>query len=252
MHAHSRQRPIGRWVGYFSGITTLSTGLVVAFQWPNSAASVALFLFAILSTYLLSQRTSPLWCAAVTTIATILSAFWHAGDPNTEVAVLSVGHGLSVGAYWICATFLYLDPRRGTVTIDAWQDIFQSAPAGMAMIDGSGRIVRCNTSFSTIIGLDDAQLVNTTIENTLGKDVWDYIRPHHPSKRVFDADASIQLEREYTDPSGEVHWIRVYVRILEDDAAYSNMTILQILDLTEKHNAQHALITSESIFRGII
>ena len=110
--------------------------------------AISLFLLAILSTQLMPKRMTSVLFGCIATLLTMSAVLWH-----TEVALstlLKEHIVISIVIYWVSVTLIYLDPRWNAASIDEWQDTFESAPAGMAMIDLKGKIVRANASFANI------------------------------------------------------------------------------------------------------
>ncbi|HEY6599382.1 MAG TPA: PAS domain S-box protein, partial [Pseudomonadales bacterium] len=130
-------------------------------------------------------------------------------------------------------------------------DAFAHAPAAMALVDTSGTIVHANGAFIKLVGPFDGELVGTSLDQLLGDTLWDEIG----SKReelLSQPDAHIRFERDFVRPDGRKLWVSIYARMLRDPSGVARFAVLQALDLTEQRRAQHALIVSESRFRGII
>ena len=232
-------------------IATMAASVTADVLSPISGFSTAFALIAILASSLLARPGYLIGAALFATAASLIAATWeiyattgHIGAPGLEQLVW-------VGGYWVAASLLLWDPRRANVAIEQLRDVFEDAPAAMAVVDTAGKIIHTNHAFAELTGKPAADLDGRYLDDLIGQAVWQDVLEERNQLLTGKQD-HIRFEREFTRHDGAVIWASIYGRLLRDPAGNANLAIVQVIDLTEQRNAQRALGISESRFRGII
>ncbi|MBV1906635.1 MAG: PAS domain S-box protein, partial [Pseudomonadales bacterium] len=86
---------------------------------------------------------------------------------------------LSTMAFAICILFLQFvpPPHLTTSSADKWQGYFQSAPAGMAIVNINGNIIRANAALAEIYGLSLDEIHKVELRLLVGDEAWDKTQP---------------------------------------------------------------------------
>ncbi len=189
------------------------------------------------------QSTTRLYTALVLALITACISALNSGSLMVSIATLA-----------LCVPILiFVRPHKiAEVNIKKWQDIFDDAPALMAMIDIRGNIVSSNAAFNSMCGLSRKQVQNSSIQKIMGEEAWQEITPH-TSKLADGITTSLEFDRVFVDANGKERLVRAYTRFVDNPGSNKDRyAILQIVDFTDQHDAQLALTASESRFRGII
>jgi diguanylate cyclase (GGDEF)-like protein/PAS domain S-box-containing protein len=108
---------------------------------------------------------------------------------------------------------------------------FESAPNGMALIDGSGTLVRANAAFASVVGRGATDLAGVPLDALVDD----------PSDIVRSADEATQLEVvevRLAGPDGPGAWARIGITSLDDGTATA---LVQLEDITDRREAQARL-----------
>jgi PAS domain S-box-containing protein len=118
---------------------------------------------------------------------------------------------------------------------------FETVAQGMALVSLDGHFLQVNESLCQMLGYDEAELLAI-----------DFQRITHPDDLAADLDQvaallenradSYQLEKRYIHKEGRIIWILLSVSIVRTAAGEPVEFVAQILDITEKHEAEAVLI----------
>ncbi len=232
---------------------TLLAGCITELKLPHTGFSIAFYLVALLSTSILPQRGAVVLVALLATLFNLTPDLWHS-YANDLPLTLQARHYVWIGALWACAALLIWDPRRKNLSLDELQDAFLQAPAATALVDLKGRLLRANAAFEELSGLKRENIEGMYLQQLAGVDIWESFGDWRAELlgRIDKADKAIQFDQEITRHDGKKLWLSIYTRILKNEAGKPIMAMLQLLDFSEKRQAQRALGISESRFRGII
>ena len=240
-------QPPATWVTF----VTLGVGAAVALLTRGSDVSASLFLIAMLVASQSNRRSLIIGAALFATVAHLLPAIVRFEPMRASALSVNASQLVWASLYWIAAALLIWIPRQRSLGIKQVHEAFAHAPAAMALVDTSGAIVHANSAFIKLVGPLDEELIGSSLDQLLGDALWEEIR----SKRdelLSQPDSHIRFEREFIRPDGRKLWVSIYARMLRDPSGAARFAVLQALDLTEQRRAQHALVISESRFRGII
>ncbi|MCF2971719.1 PAS domain S-box protein [Synechococcus sp. Nb3U1] len=129
-----------------------------------------------------------------------------------------------------------------------FRQIFQLAPNGIALIDLQGRFIQVNDAFAQIIGY--------TPEELRGQQQLDILYPEDITQLLEANEALLtgktsvsQRQIRYTHRSGQVIHLLFRVTLLTDEASNPTEFLVQVIDISARVEAEHALKESEERFR---
>ena len=107
---------------------------------------------------------------------------------------------------------------------------FESAPNGMALIDGDGGLVRVNSAFAAIVGQPALELAGGRLQDLVAATDVLHLENTDPELAV--------VEVQLAAPDGDGAWVRLGVTSLEDGSATA---LVQLEDVTGRREAQARL-----------
>ncbi len=120
-----------------------------------------------------------------------------------------------------------------------FQQAFQSAPTGMALVRfDDGRIVDANEALADLLGIDLGQLVGCTLREFTHPDDLVAAQPYR-ARLELGIDEAYQLDQRFRRLDGEYVWARTRVSATEDDGVM--LAITHIEDVTEQVRATELL-----------
>src|SRR5262249_19104542 len=127
-----------------------------------------------------------------------------------------------------------------------FRTIFENAGAGVALVDGQGRPIKSNPTFTKMLGYSEEELRTMVFtEFTHPEDLemdWRLFREVADGKRD-----RYDIEKRYIKKDGQVMWGQLIVsRVKNKDGAPTDYMVAMIEDITERKPAQQALQRSES------
>jgi PAS domain S-box-containing protein len=126
------------------------------------------------------------------------------------------------------------------------QAIYDGAPLGIALVDGDGRIIESNPAFREIVGYSGKELQGKSRDELIRLgDVQADLNLFE--KLIADQRDHYQLERRYVRKDGQEVWVALSVKAIQADEAQPRLALKIVEDVTEKKQAQEALIQSEKL-----
>ncbi len=125
---------------------------------------------------------------------------------------------------------------------------FRLSAAGMALLDLEGRHVHVNAAYARLLGRTEEELRALPISAVVHPDDLPDVR--EVSGRVF-AGAAAETPREvrFVHRDGRPIWVLRSVALLPGEADEPEGLVTQVLDITEKKQAEDALSASEESYR---
>ncbi|MGK7903764.1 MAG: PAS domain S-box protein [Hormoscilla sp.] len=128
-----------------------------------------------------------------------------------------------------------------------FRDTFEQAAVGIAHVDYSGKIMRCNQKFCEIVGYEREELLNRTLrEITYGEDVdedWKYF-----SQLLAAKITTYSREKRYIRKQGDIVWANLTVSLAsvekeseKQEQSTGKYAIGVIEDITERKQAEAEL-----------
>ncbi len=128
--------------------------------------------------------------------------------------------------------------------------IFENAAIGVTLIAFDGTFVTCNHAFEELVGYDEFELREFTIQSITHPD--DQPREMEAVTDVLEGRRdSNQVEKRFIRKDGEIVWARLTVSIAYTSSDQGQLVIGVIEDITERKQVQSELHLSEERFRAI-
>jgi PAS domain S-box-containing protein len=146
------------------------------------------------------------------------------------------------------------DPNEGTSFQEAearFRAAFEGAPAGIALLDLSGRFLQVNAALCRILGRAETELLGVTwrdVTNALDHDV----QEAYELEALAGGRDSFQWETRYVRPDGSDVWALISRSLVRDDRDRPLYFISQVLDITGRKRAEQALLDREEATRQIL
>ncbi len=120
---------------------------------------------------------------------------------------------------------------------ERFRRVFEDGPAGIALIDPSGRVLSANAAFCSFLGYTDEEL--------LGMAFKEFTHPEDRggdlelTRRLFAGEIrSYQLEERYLRKDGTVVWGNLVTTLVHDDAGELLYGLGIVVDITQRKAAQ--------------
>jgi PAS domain S-box-containing protein len=141
-------------------------------------------------------------------------------------------------AYQVTAYLETLDQQGETLrqSEERFRGTFENAAVGIAHVDITGRLVRVNEKFCTIVGYPREQLLRRTFQDITHPD------DQPVSNEVWRAllrgeSPGITMEKRYLRQDGSTVWVELVVSLQRDAAGNPEYTIAIVRDISERKRA---------------
>ena len=138
-----------------------------------------------------------------------------------------------------------LAEQRLRLSEEQFRSAFETAAHGMALLSAEGRWLRVNTALCDMVGYTERELLTTDFQTIT-----------HPEDLATDLDfvrqllagqiRSYQMQKRYLHKDGHTIWILLSVSLVRDDTGRPLHFVSQIIDMTETHRAQEALVLAKN------
>jgi len=138
----------------------------------------------------------------------------------------------------------YLSLRRNTRnTALQFVRTFEDAPAGLLLLDLDGIIVWANRTIEVIgdRGIDD--LVGRQLGDLLSGEAWSEVQNQ---RAALLEGSTVDLENHLTTATGRTVWTSAHANLLRSAAGRPEFIVVQVLDLSDAHEAQNQATLSEA------
>ncbi len=128
---------------------------------------------------------------------------------------------------------------RAVAARDRFEQAFDRAPIGMALVANDGRLVRANDALAHMVGRRRDDLTGVSLfAFTHPEDRDDAIER---ALAVLDRDDDDPIEVRFVRRDGHPAWARITSTVIRDDAGAPQHTIAHIEDVTEQRTAREQL-----------
>lgn len=125
-----------------------------------------------------------------------------------------------------------------------FQNAFQHAPIGMALVNRDGRALHCNQALAEMLGYTRDELIDKTLAEMVPAD--DLTAAQEDRRRLLAGEVdSYQAERRYIHKSGRIVWTYTSASLVRDAEGRPLYTISHLHDITARKQAEQALRDSE-------
>ncbi len=145
---------------------------------------------------------------------------------------------------------VFRDVTARRLAEDRFRTIFQSTGIGISLIDASGALITPNRALQSMLGYDN-DLNGVSIEHVT-----------HPADLEASADlfrqlvagerTTFQVETRYVAKDGREIWTNTTVSRLEEVGTTGPLAVAMIENITERKNAEQAMIASERFARATV
>jgi diguanylate cyclase (GGDEF)-like protein/PAS domain S-box-containing protein len=139
---------------------------------------------------------------------------------------------------------------REAELVQRFQDAFEHAPIGMAVVSLDGRYLQVNQAFCQIVGYDRDRLEATAFPELTHPD--DVAASQEGLRRLLAGETPVyQAEKRYLHGAGHTVWVTVSATVVRDANGAPDHLLSQVLDITERkrfeahlqHMADHDALT---------
>jgi two-component system sensor histidine kinase/response regulator len=126
-----------------------------------------------------------------------------------------------------------------------FQSTFEHGPSGIAELSVDGRFVQVNRQLCDLLGYAPKDFRAMPLEAVCHPDDIEETR----NSLAETAPEPLRAERRYIDAQGETVWCDVSMSAVLDDDDHVSHFIVHFLDITDRKEFEHSLITSEERWR---
>jgi two-component system, cell cycle sensor histidine kinase and response regulator CckA len=130
------------------------------------------------------------------------------------------------------------DTHPEAVFVDRLADAFRDAPMGMALLAPNGTFLRANETLRHLVGRSEDQLRR--------EGVGDVVDDPRVAEALAAAAPSLQLEAPMRHSDGRPVVGHVTLTLVRDERGAPQCYVCQVLDMTERHEAQTRLAANEA------
>ena len=131
-----------------------------------------------------------------------------------------------------------------------FRSTFKDAPIGMTLVSAENRILQTNRAHSEFLGYTEQELIGMSILDVTYPE--DREETSRVSRQMRDGGARIERhQKRYLRRDGSVVWGEVSVSMIRNADGKLSHTIAQIVDITQRRQAEEALRRSEALFRVV-
>ena len=121
-----------------------------------------------------------------------------------------------------------------------FQNAFEHAAIGMALVAPDGSWLRVNRSVCEITGYSEAELLKRTFQDITHPD--DLKRDVANAKKMLAGEIdTYHMEKRYFHKNGSIVWVLLSVSLMRDDRGEPRFFISQIQDITQRKESEAQL-----------
>jgi PAS domain S-box-containing protein len=142
--------------------------------------------------------------------------------------------------------------RRDVRRVEAlFRNTLEEAPIGIAYADRHGRFLRCNPSFSKLLGLSPAELeAHTILELTYREDA---AAASGALDRLWQREVSfVEIEKRYLRHDGSVLWVHATQSLVRQSEDASECLVEFILDITARKRLSAELEEHKALLETLL
>jgi formate hydrogenlyase transcriptional activator len=132
-----------------------------------------------------------------------------------------------------------------------WRSVFGNSAIGVAIADLSGHVLATNATYQTMLGYTESELEGISFLEITHEDHreanWALVRELLEGRRD-----QFQIEKQYRRKDGSPVWVRNNVSLVRDPESTSRFMLALSEDITERKQAEEALLQSDERARLIL
>ncbi|WP_136608548.1 PAS domain S-box protein [Paenibacillus dokdonensis] len=122
-----------------------------------------------------------------------------------------------------------------------FQEVYNTAPFGIAMISLDGAWMKVNPAICRIIGYPESELLQQRFQDLIHPDDLEHNLTLYRTMLKDRADGMAETETRYIRKNGDIVWAAVYGTVMLDSAGHPQAYIIQMNDITKNKLAESKL-----------
>ncbi|HEY6306844.1 MAG TPA: PAS domain S-box protein [Candidatus Angelobacter sp.] len=123
---------------------------------------------------------------------------------------------------------------------EGFRRVFEESPAGLALVEKDGQIVKANSALCRMVGYSEAELTGMSFREITHPD--DPSMDANLRERLFNEHSPIyEMETRYLKKTGEIVWARVTASVIHNSEGDPLYGLATIEDITERRRAEAEL-----------
>jgi diguanylate cyclase (GGDEF)-like protein/PAS domain S-box-containing protein len=245
-----REAPVSRGLVAFVATSILCLGFTFQAIYAQNDIAIPVFLVALTVSNLATHRGLTLLIA---TIASVMLTTGHIGAlldvlNGAPLSSLPVSFLSSFGAIWIATSILLWDPRRKSLTLQAFTDAFANAPTGMLLVNERGEIININPTLLKLLSLDGQNVVGNPVVSLGGGVISEAL---DRGRKEFIQGKSWSTSFDLATPERKTLHLSLHCRQLTDSSGKPGHLVVQLLDLSESVTRERALLQTRNRFEKL-
>jgi len=143
---------------------------------------------------------------------------------------------------------LIYDLSERQAQTDLFENAFQHAAVGKALVGLDGKFLRINPAFCDLVGRSEAEVLATDFQSITHPDDLD-VDVEHLGRLLAGEIPSYRMDKRYIRADGGLVWVHLTVSIVRDRFGAPKHFIAQVQDLTARREAEAAVRWSEARYR---
>jgi PAS domain S-box-containing protein len=131
---------------------------------------------------------------------------------------------------------------------EKFRSVFRDAGIGMAIVSTDGRFLAGNEAFSKYIGYTEQELLARTVQSVTHPEDWSTLS-ERLRQALADGVCFQGLEKRCLHKNGQVLWGECSASLIRDVNGNPQYFVAEVLDITERKQAEQGLRESEERFR---
>jgi PAS domain S-box-containing protein len=133
---------------------------------------------------------------------------------------------------------------------EEFRSLFELSAIGMTQVSPEGRYLRVNRKLCQMLGYSEQELLQLTLHEVTHPDDRD-VSAAKLSASFADGSEEFSIEKRYVRKDGAIIWVLINWTVVPQAEGCPRRTVANIQDITERKQAEEAIIESESRLRQL-